>query len=248
MLLEALVGHAARVYVQASPAPFNFVGVPADNRGVDQVSRPMLAVLAAVVVLAGAWFTVLRPKSDDGASSSPTPAAQAPGVKGLSSAVQKAEDASAKSDAANARIQAATGGTASPAATTSKSAAAAKSATPASAANSDPKARIAAGDPSAPLLAKVADGKTLVVLFWNKRGADDRAVRDAVRSLKNKKIATAVAPIAEVGDYQAITTGVQVLTAPTVMVIGKDHKAKTVTGLTDAAELRQLVGDVRAGR
>jgi hypothetical protein len=65
---------------------------------------------------------------------------------------------------------------------------------------------------------------------------------------KDKHVATAVAPIAKVGAYRAITTGVQVLTAPTVLVIGKDHKAKAITGLTDAAELRQLVGDVRAGR
>lgn len=233
------------------PAPrFNFRGWAADNRGVDQVSRPMLVVLAAVVMLAGAWFTVLRPKADDGGTSSPTPAAQAPGVKGLSSAVDKAKNASAQSDAANARIQQATGGTEAAA---SKPAAAAKPATTAAA---KPKAKAAtpapkvpASDPSAKLLAQLGHGKTVVLLFWNPKSSDDRAVRTAVRDLRgDKRIATAVAPIGKVGAYQAITTGVEVLTAPTVLVIGKDRKAKTVTGLTDVPELRQLVGDVRAGR
>jgi len=244
------------VYEPASTFPtpgLNFGGCAADNRGVDQVSRPMLVVLAAVVLLAGAWFTVLRPKPDDGASDSPTPAAQAPGTKGLTSAVDKAKNASAQSDAANARIQQATGGESSAAAKPAAAGPAAKPATTAAAKAKKPAtpaaAKVPASDPSSKLLAKLADGKTVVLLFWNAKGADDRAVRDAVRGLgHDKKVATAVAPIAKVGDYEAITTGVEVFTAPTVLVIGKDRKAKTITGLTDARELRQLVGDVRAGR
>lgn len=241
--------------VSTFPAPrFNFGGCAADNRGVDQVSRPMLVVLAAVVLLAGAWFTVLRPKPDDGASDSPTPAAQAPGTKGLTSAVDKAKNASAQSDAANARIQQATGGESSSAVKPAATGAAKPATTPAAkakkgAAPATPAVKVPASDPSSKLLAKVADGKTLVLLFWNSKGADDRAVRAAVRGLgHDKKVATAVAPIAKVADYEAITTGVEVFTAPTVLVIGKDRKAKTITGLTDARELRQLVGDVRAGR
>jgi hypothetical protein len=208
----------------------------------------MLAVLAAVVVLAGAWFTVLRPKADDGGSS-PTPAAQAPGQKGLSNAVDKAKGAAAQSQAANDKLQKATGEepaktSASPKAKAAKPAVAATKAK-----GAGPAPKIAAGDPSAPLLAKLGSGKTVVMLFWNSKSSDDRAVREALQALgKDKRVATAVAPIAKVGAYQAITTGVQVLTAPTVLVIGKDRKAKTVTGLTTPAELRQLVGDVRAGR
>jgi hypothetical protein len=212
----------------------------------------MLAVLAAVVLLAGAWFTVLRPKADDGASSSPAPAAQAPGQKGLTSAIDKAKGAVAESKASAEKVEKAAGN--DPAAAPSSPAstkAATKAATTAAATakGSTPAAKVAAGDPSAPLLAKLGNGKTLVVLFWNAKAADDRAVRDALRTMrKDKHVATAVAPIAKVGAYRAITTGVQVLTAPTVLVIGKDHKAKAITGLTDAAELRQLVGDIRAGR
>jgi hypothetical protein len=210
----------------------------------------MLVVLAAVVVLAGAWFTVLRPKTDDGASSSPAPAAQAPGVKGLTKAVDKAKGAVSQSQAAATKVEKAAGN--ETASKTSSSPAAAKPAsTPATAkANAaGPALKASAGDPSAPLLAKLGNGKTVVLLFWNAKGADDRAVRDAVRSMgKDKKLTTAVVPISKVAEYQAITTGVQVLTAPTVLVIGKDGKAKTISGLTDAAELRQLVGDVRAGR
>src|SRR3569623_184831 len=91
----------------------NFGRGAADNAGVDQVSRPMQIALVAVVLLAGMWFTVLKPKPADDSAPAPAPAASsapvAPGTKGLTSAVDKAKAASATSDATNAKIQAATG-------------------------------------------------------------------------------------------------------------------------------------------
>jgi hypothetical protein len=51
-------------------------------------------------------------------------------------------------------------------------------------------------------------------------------------------------PVQDVGDYNALTTGVQVLQAPTVLVIGPDHKARTITGYTEVKEIDQTVSDV----
>jgi hypothetical protein len=264
----------------------NFRWPAADNAGVDQVSRPMQIALVAVVLLAGMWFTVLKPKPDSGSDfkPTPTPAASsatsqpvAPGVKGLATAVDKAKGASATSDAANADIQAATGGNAAAAtstlapkpaaakaaapaakakakATKRTGASAAKAAKPAAAAKSGTKAATAKAaapaadvDPSVRLLSYLDKGKVLVILFEGK-GADDKAARRAVHQTAvrdSKHVVSAYIPVADVGKYEAITSDVQVLTSPTVLVIGKDRKATALTGFLDAPVIRQAVGDAR---
>jgi hypothetical protein len=247
----------------------NFRPAASDNRGVDQVSRPMQIALVAVVLLAGMWFTVLKPKPDSGVAGTPAaakPEPVAPGVKGLVTAVDKAKAVSAKSDATNAKIEAASGGdaaaTSSPAPAAKPAAAKhtavakakAKAATPA-AAKPGTKAATATApdavvDPSERLLAALTKGKVLVVLFEGK-GADDKAARKAVHQTAlhdAKHVVSAYVPIADVGKYVAITSDVQVLTSPTVLVIGADHKATPLTGYVDAAVIRQAVGDAAAQR
>lgn len=238
----------------------------------------MQIALVAVVLLAGMWFTVLKPKpADDTASvtpATPAPTAQAPtkvapGVKGLSGAVDKAKAASSTSDATNAKIQSATGGNgstssaASPAkAKATKSVAATKgktlTATPATAkakakttmaakAKATTKPAAAKVDPSDRLLAYLAKGKTLVVLFEGK-GADDKAARKAVHQTAKadpKHVVSAYVPINEVGDYEKITSDVQVYGSPTILVIGADRKATALTGFVDAPSVQQAVGDAR---
>jgi hypothetical protein len=215
----------------------------------------MQIALVAVVLLAGMWFTVLRPKSDDGGgSSTPAPAAAtpaskaAPGVKGLTRAVDKAKGAAATSDAANAKVQAATGGTTAAGKSTAAKAAPVKklkSAKPVAAAKK-PAAPAVATDPSTKLLAQLAHGKVVVVLFHGS-GADDRAAKKAVERLaaSDKKVVVSQPSISKVGRYAAITRGVEVMVAPTIVVIGKDRKARVVTGYTDVDVLRQTVGDAR---
>jgi hypothetical protein len=256
----------------------------------------MQIALVAVVLLAGMWFTVLKPKpaSDSVAPAAAAPAEPvAPGVKGLVSAVDKAKAVSAKSDATNAKIQSASGSAATvsgspaeaaakPAATKAKAkaparakttakattgAAAAKSGTKAATAKAQaaaPKAKPAtpvaakpattkaaapatAVDPSDRLLAYLNKGKTLVILFEG-RGADDKAARKAVHLTAQgdpKHVVSAYVPISQVGKYEAITTDVQILASPTVLVIGTDGKATVLTGFVDVQSLRQAVGDAR---
>lgn len=252
---------------------------PADNAGVDQVSRPMQIALVAVVLLAGMWFTVLKPKPVDApaptvaAPVAATPAAAAPvapGVKGLTSAVDKAKGAAATSDATNAKIQQTSGGaaakpaaakaTATPAArpAVAKAApgttAAANETTAAAKANPaattttavKPAAAKAPVDPSQALLAFLAKGKTVVLLFHGD-GADDAAARKAVHrvALKDKGVISAYADITKVAAYSAITSDINVTTAPTILVIGTDGKVTPLTGYVDAGVVRQAVGDAR---
>ena len=52
------------------------------------------------------------------------------------------------------------------------------------------------------------------------------------------------ARITRVGRYLAITGGVRVNTSPTVLVIGPNQKARTITGFTSTRELDAVVGGV----
>jgi hypothetical protein len=211
----------------------------------------MQIALCAVVLLAGMWLTVLRPKSDDGGNAPAAAAPAAPGTAGLGRAVDKANGAvkASESSAKATESAVAKAGGDSAAATKAGATATSKGAaakTAAGAKGQGAATATGATDPSGVLLDKLSQGKTVVVLFAG-QGADDGAARKAVRRLAahDKGVVAKIAPITQVGDYEAITTGVQVLTAPTVVVIGKDRKASSVSGYTDADVLKQLVGDAR---
>jgi hypothetical protein len=218
---------------------------------VEQVSRPALIALIATIAFAGAWFTVLRPKSGSAGAPAPT---TAPGMAGLGRAVAKANGAVAASDASAKRSEQA-------AAAAGSDGTAASPATPApAAANATAKAKPAVaakpakpaipalqpGDKSGPILRELAAGKVVVAIFFNSAGADDRASLRAVRATNRHggRVAVHVVPIAKVGAYNALTTGVQVMEAPTILVIGPDHKARTIVGYTEVKEVDQTVGDV----
>ena len=239
----------------------------------EQISLPYRIALGALLVIGALWFTVLRPKPEAG-----TPPPTAPGVAGLARATQNAKNAVAASKSSAAESQAAanrvgqtrsatptkaTAGAKSPAAATSPKAAAAKPAVthhrvlplktaPGAATRPSPTLVQADGgkDPSAPLLADLDHGRTLVLLFWNKQGSDDQAVRSALKGVgrHHGKVVVKTIPASQVGDYEAITRGAQVLQSPTILVIGKDKKAHPIIGFTYTGEIDQLVGDVLAGR
>ncbi len=87
----------------------------------EQISAPFRIALVAIVVLGGVWFVALRPKSDSAATPPPT----APGVQGLSNAVQKARATAAAANTSVDKTQAAadaavngTGGQSAPVAKT----------------------------------------------------------------------------------------------------------------------------------
>lgn len=179
-----------------------------------QLSRPYQLALLAVLVLAGVWMVALRPSAEAGEPGTAAAAA---------SLARPAADPAASPPAPG---------------TTGSSPAPRPRAAPAS-----PKRATPSGDRSKPILETLADGKVAVVVFYEPDGADDRAVRAAVRDLSRRGGGLKVfsASIATVARYAAITRGVSVLTAPTVLVIGPDRQARTVTGLTQTAEIDELV-------
>ncbi len=201
----------------------------------DQVSRPLLIALACTAILGVLWMTALRPKPADIAA---TPAAPV-------EAVGQAANAAAISDSSNAALQAASGG--APAPPPAGSGAANPATAPAKKADPAPAAaeRKTATRRDGAALRDVRSGKVVVVLFWSYKGSDDRASRNAVRSLNRHggKVAVHIVPISRVSSYDALTRGLTINQAPTTLVIDRKRRARMIVGLTERGELTQLVDD-----
>ena len=92
--------------------------------------------------------------------------------------------------------------------------------------------------------------KVVVLLFWDRAGADDRAAHDAVEALDTHggKVAVHAIDVKDVGRYESVTQGVDVAQSPTTIVISRDAKARSVAGLTDPTEVQQLVREALAAK
>jgi hypothetical protein len=202
-----------------------------------QLSRPYQVALVGAVLLLVVWFFALRPKGDSGSSApTPAPASNAPQTP-YGRAVQKAHGAAAASNGANHKLQQATGG----------QAAAPKATTPPRTAAPPIVQR---PTPNAPAAAATAAPRVLVLLFWNQGASDDRAVRSALSQVDRHhgRVAIAAAPITDVGRYKPITSGVDVLQSPTVIVLDtRTRQARTIAGYADVRELDHAVAQTLAG-
>ena len=235
-------------------------------------------LVATVAFAAVWFVALRPKADDGGGSSAPAPAAQPadtgaksslPGSLGTS--VDKARGAARTSDAANARRDAAeqkstgepattstaSSGSSSPASTASAAGSAAAAGSKRTVASS-PSKRVAArrlartGASAAParIAAAVARGQVAVVLFWDRSTPVDRMVRAEVgrTGVRTKDVFVAAVPISQVSKYDTVTRGIQVLQAPTVVVIDRKHEAKLLTGYVDGSEIAQAVADALAKR
>ena len=229
----------------------------------DQVSRPLQILLVAALLFGAVYMVALRPKSDGGGSSTPAkPAAQAttspaqgPGGSipgGLGRAVTKARGAAGQSDAANQRIQQASGGNSAsaPAATAASGRAAPTSPAARSAQTARHAATPKATSSSTAVSAAVAHGKVVVLLFWNRQASDDRSVRAELAHVSSHggRALIVAAPVRQVSLFSSSIRGIQVLQSPTVVVVDRRHRARTLLGYTDRTEIGQAVDQALAGR
>ena len=207
-----------------------------------QISPPIRILLAGCVLFLAAWMTVLKPKAPEATPAPATPAVAAGGQQAgtsLGKAVESANNASQAQAAANARhgdeSQAATG--AVPATT-----AAGKPAAPATSASGD----VAKAGLPLPVAKAVAAHKVLVLLFWNPKAADDRAVRNELRSVGSrhrKDVLVHVANVKDISRYAPVTRGADVQQSPSVVVVGRDRQAVLLEGYSDRETIRQTVYD-----
>jgi hypothetical protein len=181
-------------------------------------------------------------------------------ANGITSAADKAKDAVAGANTAAAKAEGAakaTGDNATPApaaaATAAKPATAkatpatavkpATTAKPATAAKPDPASKAQTAQVRE-ILAELDQGKVAVLLFWERQGSDDRAVRRALAgiNLHGGKVEPHIASIDKLAQYETITRGVPVVTSPSVLVIDKNRRARVISGLTITREIDQAVG------
>jgi hypothetical protein len=210
----------------------------------------MRIALAATVVFAAFWLIALRPKPAADVAPVPAPVAAEPKTTSLTERPAQAAEAAAKADATTAAREAAANGTAAAKPAAQAAAPATSAATPAK----GDTARAKAGKTSssrairgaAAVLRDLDAGRTVVLLFWDRRATDDRTARRAVAKVDRRggKVRVHVAGIKELGRYGKITQSVPVAESPTVLVIGRDKKAEAITGLTVAAEIDDKVRGV----
>jgi hypothetical protein len=248
-----------------------------------QLSRPYQVALAAIALLAAVWFLALRGHSGTsggGASTSPpqqvpavAPASpyhgSAPGVAGLTRAIEKARGAVAESQANATQLKEKSAQASSASRASSPSSAAAASSTVAvrpspSAVHRDstrtgasgavsPSPRHASATTRQALVeGELKQGRTVIVLFWNRKGADDVAVRGELLALQrnsglpqDRHIVVHDASAGEVGSFGSFTRAVQVYSTPTILIILPDGKTKTLSGLTDAYAIQQAISEAR---
>jgi hypothetical protein len=194
-------------------------------------------------------MTVLKPKSPE--APAPVPAtASAPRVEAggeqagtaLGKAVESANNASKAQGAANARHG-----------DESQSAPSTTSSAPATAAEKAPSGSPAAKTSDAetaglplPVAKAVAEHKILVMLFWNPKAADDRAVRREMRSVgtrHRKDVFVHVADVKDISRYAPVTRGANVEQSPSVVVVDRDRQATLLEGYSDSETIRQAVYD-----
>jgi hypothetical protein len=220
-----------------------------------QISPPLRILLIGSVVFLAAWFAFLRPGGGSDTASAPAPAATTvpakdPGATTHSApgaAVQSAASAAQKTEAA----QSAAMGDSAPATSTGTGATTATAPSVPKAAPAGSKQADAA-KASLPLsVAKaMASKKVMVLLFWNPKAADDKAVRRAVKGIGSHKgkVAVHVANVADVARYAPITRGVDVQQSPSVVVVDRKLQAELLTGYVVRQTIEQSVSDaLRAG-
>jgi hypothetical protein len=211
---------------------------------VSQISPPIRIVLVAAVAFLGAYMLFLRPKDEAIPPADPAPNVQtgAPAVSQPGKVAQAAEGAVAAADGQLKAQESVDGVDAGEAAAKTKpSTGSAPSTAPAAPAK--PSLDLA-GLPK-PVAKAIRHNKVLVLLFWNRKSADDKAVHAALSHVDrwNGRVSVQSASIKKISKYGRIARGVDVEQSPTVVVVDPSLRADTLVGYVDSDTIDQAVVD-----
>jgi hypothetical protein len=213
---------------------------------VSQISPPIRILLVCAVAFLGAYMLFLRPKDEVVPPATPAPNVQtgAPAQSGPGKAVEAAQGAVKASDGQLAQQQSVDGVDAGenaagsqPGTTSSKSSGAHAAAAPAGKAD-------VAGLPK-PVAKAIRKGQVLVLLFWNGKSADDKAVHNALAKVDrwDGRVSVQSASIKKISKYGRVARGVDVEQSPTVVVADPELRAETLVGYVDTETIDQAVVD-----
>jgi len=184
----------------------------------------------------------------------------APGVEGLSRAIQKARGAVAQSqqNAKQQGSQQGSSGAQKQNAQTQTSQSQSAKQTQAQQkqsqqAQNSQQSKAASGVPAmqAVVEGELRHGKVVAVLFWNPKGAVDATVRRELRAAgraEHGKLAVHVARSNQVGSFGSFTHTVQVYSTPTILLINAKGTTSSLTGLTDSFSIGQAIKEVKRAK
>ena len=209
-----------------------------------QISPPIRIVLVAAIAFIGAYMLFLRPKDEVVPPAEPAPNVQtdAPAVSKPGKVVEAAQGAVAAANGQLEQQESVDGVDAGEAAAgTQAGTTTAEGAQATAAAGS---AVDVAGLPK-PVAKAIRKHKTLVLLFWNGKSADDKAVHKALAKVDrwDGRVVVASAPIKQISKYGRIARGVDVEQSPTVVVADSQLRADTLVGYVDTTTIDQAVVD-----
>jgi hypothetical protein len=95
----------------------------------------------------------------------------------------------------------------------------------------------------------LAGGDAVVLLFFNARASDDRAVRSELAAVSRRggRVKVWAVSVRGLSRFKNVLRGVQVLQSPTVVVLGRRAQPAAFSGYTDRAEIDQAAA-VALGR
>jgi len=222
-----------------------------------QISPPIRILLVAVIGLCAAYMLFLRPKEEavpaatPAAATTPVPAkdpnaptSSKPGAA-VQQAVRGADTASARADQAAGGAITETENGATPGSSTGAVPGVTGAATGQASVPSAPVTKEALKRLPKDVRGAVKNRKVFVMLFYNNRSYDDRAVRRELSKVDRfgGQVFVDAHWIKSVGRYQAITGGIDVDQSPTVVVADRNLKAETLVGYVDHQTIDQLVVD-----
>ncbi len=84
--------------------------------------------------------------------------------------------------------------------------------------------------------------KVVVILIWNKKGVDDRAVKASVDSIPRRgNTAFFSDRVENLAHYTRITTAASISTTPSLVIVNRKGQAEVVNGFLDRATVGQYV-------
>lgn len=224
-----------------------------------QISPPIRILLIAVIGLVAVYMLFLRPKTEEATPAAAAPAATTPvpakdpGAATSSGSGAVVQNAVKRTTDAGAQAKVAAGetpgglaadGTATTGTTASGTTAVGTPAASKTGAPAPVTKETLAGLPK-DVRRAVKEHKVLVMLFYNNRSSDDRAVRRALAKVDHYggQVFVDAHWIKSVSRYQAIARGVDVEQSPTIVVADRNLKAEALVGYVDTATIDQAVVD-----
>jgi cytoskeletal protein RodZ len=87
--------------------------------------------------------------------------------------------------------------------------------------------------------------KTVVLLFWNKNGVEDRSVKKAVDRLPSRggQVVTFTDTVKHLSRYTRVTTAATVSRTPALVIVNKRGQAEVLSGYYDYQTISQFVSN-----